>query len=193
MGPMERNKVRNPKILNLRLSEEDHAKISFLAKVEDRSNADMARLLFRRAFAALTAPPPAFMEQGRAALPDFLQPWDGIPATTPVETFPGPIEATPKPVRIKSVVEAFKHSTPLTANGTPIHPVASTLVWDGCKVRADGDLFAVVQLAKNVWQACVNGTQLGDWKSTEAAAKTNCQVEFQRRREARAVAKEHGQ
>lgn len=211
MAPMERNKTRNNKILNLRLSEDDHAKITALAVAEDRSNADMARLLFRRAFEAqwpVVKPTPQFKPGDRVRFCDVptikgvvhevsgaivavMSPNNGHKAVglasgweldpdhqpelnwnpdtpTPPDPFPEDrqhpdafygkalnyqvqsVEATaggadlikfmdgvqskldhhadeidnsPAP-RIKSVKEAFKNSVPLTADDTPIHPVA---------------------------------------------------------------------
>lgn len=65
--------------------------------------------------------------------------------------------------------------------------------WEGNQLRIYGDLYEIGQMSPNVWQAYVNGTQLGQWKPTAGEVKAIAAGEAARRLAARAVEAEHGE
>lgn len=68
--------------------------------------------------------------------------------------------------------------------------MTEAIIWVGCSARMDGDLYAASKLSENVWVAYVNGSQLGEWKTTEQGAKNLCEREYRRRLASRDVVQE---
>lgn len=105
-----------------------------------------------------------YLAEAQDILAEYIVPDSGITDTECVNRLLGVLDR-------KDVVIAMRAATVVPAR---------MLEWVGREARTPrGDLYEVVGLSQNVWQALFNGTEVAYWRPTEAEAKAACQAHYE--------------